>query len=58
MERIKKIVNNIRDNNDIRNVAKLNIEIFRLYKITKEEIEYIFQRYPTNDIIKSVLKEL
>lgn len=58
LKEINKIVKTIKDNNDIKNLAKLNIEIFKLYGITKKEVGYILKKYAKNNLTKLILMEI
>ena len=60
-KKVNKILNTIKRINSglgdyEKNVAILNLEIFKLYKLTKKEVEYILSKYKTSDIIKFIMK--
>lgn len=55
IENLVKKINISKNNND---VAKLNIEIFKLYQLTKDEIKFILSKYKEENLISSINKNL
>ncbi len=56
--KIENLVYKIRKNKNDDNVAKLNIEIFKLYRLTKDEIKFILSRYKKENLINTINENL
>lgn len=55
---IENLVEKIRENKNNDNVAKLNIEIFKLYRLTKDEIKFILSKYKEEGLINTINENL
>ena len=55
---IENLVKKIRKNKNEEDIAKLNIEIFKLYQLTKDEIRFILGKYKEEQLINTINENL
>lgn len=55
---IENLVKKIRKNKNEKDIAKLNIEIFKLYQLTKDEIRFILGKYKQEQLINTINENL
>jgi adenine-specific DNA-methyltransferase len=56
--RIEALVGRIKKEKKDEDVAKLNLEIFKLYKLTKDEISFILSKYQEGSLISTINKKV
>lgn len=56
--KIEKLVKKIRKNKNDADIARLNVEVFKLYQLTKDEIKFILSRYKHGELINNINKNL
>ncbi len=56
--KIEKLVNKIKEEKKDEDVAKLNLEIFKLYKLTKDEINFVLSKYREGSLISAINKNV
>ncbi|MFC1687086.1 transcriptional repressor LexA [Patescibacteria group bacterium] len=56
IEYICQLVKNI-NSTDIKRLSKLNILVFKIYNISKNEIKHVFSKYKQNELITYIIKQ-
>ncbi len=56
--KIENLVDKIRKSKNDNDVARLNLEIFKLYRLKKDEIRFILSRYKEENLISTINKSL
>jgi len=55
---IENLVSKIKKDKNDDNVAKLNIEIFKLYSLTRDEIDFILSKCREKNLISAINRNL
>lgn len=56
--KIENLVSKIKKDNDDDDVAKLNIEVFKLYRLTRDEIDFILSKSREKNLISAINRNL